>query len=51
MHKVANPFAQEKRDLYFFADPPHLIKTARNCWNSKSRCMWVCKAMSIFHVI
>ena len=28
-HKTRNPFAD--RDLYFFCDPPHLIKTARNC--------------------
>lgn len=42
VHKVANPFSQDKRSLYFFADPPHLIKTVRNCWNSKCRSMWVC---------
>ena len=28
-HKTPNPFAD--RDLYFFCDPPHLLKTARNC--------------------
>ena len=28
-HKTPNPYAD--RDLYFFCDPPHLIKTARNC--------------------
>ena len=28
-HKTRNPYAD--RDLYFFCDPPHLLKTARNC--------------------
>ena len=27
-----NPFAE--RDVYFFCDPPHLIKTARNCFSN-----------------
>lgn len=32
-HKVLNPHAHdgEKPYLYFLSDPPHLIKTARNC--------------------
>ena len=41
LHKVINPFAPEKRYLYFFSDPPHLVKTVRNCWASKSRNLWV----------
>ena len=28
-HKTRNPFAHH--DLYFICDPPHLMKTARNC--------------------
>ena len=24
-----NPFAQEKRDFFFFSDPPHLVKTQK----------------------
>ena len=27
-----NPFAE--RDVYLFCDPPHLIKTARNCFSN-----------------
>ncbi len=43
LHKVRNIHApEEKRDLYFFSDPPHLIKTTRNCWSSKHRTLWVC---------
>ena len=30
-YKTSNPFA-EGRDIYFFCDPPHLLKTARNCF-------------------
>ena len=31
--KTRNPFAQEERCIYFICDPPHLIKTTRNCWS------------------
>ncbi len=41
VHKVPNPFSSDEREFYFFADPPHLIKTVRNCWSSKARDMWV----------
>lgn len=42
LYKVPNVFATDaNRPLYFIADPPHLLKTARNCWSSKSRHLWV----------
>ena len=41
LHKVVNPYAEDNRYLYFFSDPPHLLKTIRNCWQSKSRNLWV----------
>lgn len=41
IHKVPNPYATDKRDFLFFSDPPHLIKTTRNCWPSKCRDLWV----------
>ena len=31
-YKTKNPYAIDGRWLYFIADPPHLIKTVRNCW-------------------
>ena len=32
-HKTRNVYSTDgKRWLYFFVDPPHLIKTTRNCW-------------------
>ena len=32
-YKARNPFTVQGRWVYFFADPPHLIKTVRNCWS------------------
>ena len=40
-HKVPNPYSTDGRDLLFFSDPPHLLKTVRNCFASKSRNLWV----------
>ena len=37
VHKVVNPFATE-RFVYFFSDPPHLLKTA---WHNMKRQLWV----------
>ena len=37
IHKIVNPFCDDNRSFFFFSDPPHLIKTARNCWSSKHR--------------
>ena len=41
LYKVPNIHASDNRKLYFISDPPHLIKTVRNCWNSKCRSLWV----------
>ena len=41
IYKVDNPYTDDKRPFYFFSDPPHLIKTVRNCWASKCRHLWV----------
>ncbi|KAL5497202.1 hypothetical protein EMCRGX_G013628 [Ephydatia muelleri] len=38
LYKVPNPYAEDKRPLYFISDPPHLIKTIRNCW--RNRTLW-----------
>ena len=40
-HKVKNPCAHDGRDLYFISDPPHLLKTIRNCMASRARRLWV----------
>ena len=41
LHKVKNPYTKEKREIFFFSDPPHLMKTVRNCWSSEARKLWV----------
>eukprot|EP00731_Ephydatia_muelleri_P023298 Em0015g881a len=37
-YRIANPYTAEKRFLFFISDPPHLIKTTRNCWHN--RMLW-----------
>lgn len=41
VYKVLNPFATDGRSLFFYSDPPHLVKTARNCLASNKRSLWV----------
>jgi len=51
LYKVKNKYASDARDVFYFSDLPHLIKTTRNCWESKQRhmsvsvfcttCMWL----------
>ena len=41
VHQILNPFSIDARQFFFFFDPPHLIKTTRNCWASKARTLWV----------
>ena len=41
IYKVRNCYACDHRYLFFFSDPPHLMKTTRNCWFSKYRTLWV----------
>ena len=35
LHKVRNPY-DEKRYIYFFSDPPHLIKTVLGIFEQES---------------
>ena len=41
VHKASNPYCKEVRNVFFFSDPPHLLKTIRNCLCNKSRNLWV----------
>ena len=41
-YKIINPYAEDGRYLYFFSDPPHLMKTVRNAWANPKRHLWVC---------
>lgn len=41
-HKLRSPFSlNEEQEIFLFSDPPHLIKTARNCLASTNRIMEV----------
>ena len=45
VYKTKNLYAND-RDIFFFSDVPHLIKTTRNCWSNSfshknSRALWV----------
>ena len=54
VYRSINMFGEEDRYIYFFADPPHLMKTSRNCihhsdpsqrssrhlWNQDGSLMW-----------
>ena len=41
VYKTVNVFSKDRQYIYFFCDPPHLIKTIRNCLSSKKRHLWV----------
>ena len=41
IHKCANLYSSEGRDIFFFSDPPHLLKTIRNAIYNKNRKLWV----------
>ena len=46
VYKTKNPYSDDNRDIYFYCDVPHLIKTTRNCWSNsfghkQSRALWV----------
>ena len=40
-HKCINLYSSEGRYIYFFSDPPHLLKTIRNAMYNKNRKLWV----------
>ena len=40
-YKVLNPYSDNGRYIYFFSNPPHLMKTTRNAWASEKRSLWV----------
>ena len=40
VYKVINPYPHDE-DKRYMSDPPHLVKTVRNCWANKKRKLWV----------
>ena len=49
-YKMLNPFAVNERHIYFISDPPHLLKTVRNCWYSQKRRLWVCTLTFVLNI-
>ncbi len=54
-YKTTNPFATEDRPIFFISDPPHLLKTVRNCWanshgHSGTRNLWVSVIKQVIYI-
>jgi len=54
-YKINNPYSSDSREIFFVSDPPHLLKTVRNCFansfaHSKSRTLWFDNDISWLHV-
>ena len=47
IYKAVNPYADKAEDILFFTDPPHLLKTIRNCFQNPSRNLWVCMCVCV----
>ena len=45
IYKARNIYSNDERFIYFFSDPPHLIKTVRNCCASPQCCLWAWHAI------
>jgi len=41
VYKTLNIFSAEEEWIYFISDPPHLLKTIRNCFADPKRNLWV----------
>jgi hypothetical protein len=39
-YKTRNPFSVDGSDIFFISDPPHLLKTIRNCLFNNKRLLW-----------
>jgi len=55
-YKINNPYSSDGREIFFVSDPPHLIKTVRNCFansfaHSESRMLWFDQLISWLHVV
>ena len=50
-HKCTNVYSIDSRQLYFFSDPPHLLKTIRNAMANKSRQLWVSMCIILCHTL
>jgi len=56
LHKTENIFSEDEEDIYFISDPPHLLKTTRNCFSNshfhkRSRLLWNGGDISWLHIV
>ena len=47
VYKTTNIFSNDQKDIFFFVDPPHLLKTIRNCFANPLRHLWVRAAHTV----
>lgn len=50
VYKTTNIFCNHQKDVFFFVDPPHLLKTIRNCFANPLRHLWVRTACTAYIV-
>ena len=50
VHKTVNVYSDEARVLFFFSDPPHLLKTIRNAVENPDRKLWVCYVLTVMQI-
>lgn len=41
VYKTVNFYSKDRHLIYFISDPPHLLKTVRNCFANSKRNLWV----------
>ena len=47
-YKTINVFSEHRKEVFFIADPPHLLKTIRNCFARGK--LWVCN-LNFIHCV
>ena len=50
-HKTTNCYTDEAQHLFFFSDPPHLLKAIQNAIANPNRQLWVCQSSLTMHCI
>lgn len=41
VYKTINVYSSDRHPIFFISDPPHLLKTIRNCFANSKRHLWV----------
>ena len=48
-YKTSNVYSKDKDQVFFISDPPHLVKTIRNCFARGK--LWVCLGLNYVWII